>query len=318
VRKRLGKIIGTLFFLALLGGASPQIFAQGTPVIDMANLLQAIDAMYQQYQQVMNSIEQVKNTYKQIEQQASMVKNLDWSALDLSHLDPTNIPDLMDSAKNIKRMVEGNLKRLEEVAQTIGAKEVSFGGMSYTLKGLCGIGLDKMGIDSEMVFNMPRNIADYVIKTGKDIAEEFKKQLNPEQIAAIARRYDMNPEYFAVYKMTRQVMDNTIQELVTTASGENVQKVMEKIGQVNDVISKAAQNAGESMVGQLEVVQQSVGNVVESLGGIQLGIDKMAGLIAQQEIVAQARSEIEAEMRGQAAKAAEKVAQVMSFIPIGY
>ena len=41
-------------------------FAQGTPVIDIANLMNAIEQLYQTYQQIQNGNEQVQNTYKQI------------------------------------------------------------------------------------------------------------------------------------------------------------------------------------------------------------------------------------------------------------
>jgi conjugal transfer/entry exclusion protein len=43
--------------------------AQGYPVLDIANLMQAINTLYATYDQITATIEQVHNTYQQLQKQ---------------------------------------------------------------------------------------------------------------------------------------------------------------------------------------------------------------------------------------------------------
>jgi conjugal transfer/entry exclusion protein len=67
-----GKIMLLLFiFMAFLAGP---VFAQGYPVIDIANLMQAINTLYATYDQITAAIEQVQNTYRQLQKQIEIRK----------------------------------------------------------------------------------------------------------------------------------------------------------------------------------------------------------------------------------------------------
>jgi P-type conjugative transfer protein TrbJ len=73
---RKGKIIFILvIFIVVFSGP---LFAQGYPVIDIANLMQAINTLYATYDQITAAIEQVQNTCQQLQKQIEMVKNMDW------------------------------------------------------------------------------------------------------------------------------------------------------------------------------------------------------------------------------------------------
>jgi conjugal transfer/entry exclusion protein len=69
---RKGKIIFILvIFMAVFSGP---LFAQGYPVIDIANLMQAINTLYATYDQITAAIEQVQNTYQQLQKQIEIRK----------------------------------------------------------------------------------------------------------------------------------------------------------------------------------------------------------------------------------------------------
>jgi conjugal transfer/entry exclusion protein len=55
--------------------------AQGYPVLDIANLMQAINTLYATYDQITATIEQVQNTYQQLQKQIEMVQNMDFGII---------------------------------------------------------------------------------------------------------------------------------------------------------------------------------------------------------------------------------------------
>jgi conjugal transfer/entry exclusion protein len=89
-----GKIIFILvIFMAVFSGP---LFAQGYPVIDIANLMQAINTLHATYDQITAAIEQALNTCQQLQKQIEMVKNMDWDKvgetigdMDVTSLDGT-------------------------------------------------------------------------------------------------------------------------------------------------------------------------------------------------------------------------------------
>ena len=158
---KLGKIIFVLFvFMAVL---SCPLFAQGYPVIDIANLMQAINTLYATYDQITTAIEQVQNTYQQLQKQIEMVKNMDWDKvgekigdMDLTSVD--GILNLRHQIKDVTKLVNANMNLVNNVQDTLTKKTVSFGGKQYTFGGLFGFGA---GSEGTTIFDLPKNVSDY-------------------------------------------------------------------------------------------------------------------------------------------------------------
>jgi hypothetical protein len=62
--------------VAFLSLAATPVTAQGYPVLDVANLMQAINTLYAAYDQITATIEQVQNTYRQLQKQIEMVQHM--------------------------------------------------------------------------------------------------------------------------------------------------------------------------------------------------------------------------------------------------
>ena len=126
-----GKIIFSVFiFAAVLAGP---IFAQGYPVLDVANLMQAINTLYATYDQITATIEQVQNTYQQLQKQIEMVQNMDWDKIGekISDMDVTSIDGLLNlrhQIKDVTRLVNHNMNLVNNVQDTLTKKTVTFGG----------------------------------------------------------------------------------------------------------------------------------------------------------------------------------------------
>ena len=63
-------LLGIVFF-----GLTTNGFCGGYPVIDITAILGQIELTYQTYEQVMNTVEQVKAAYQRIQQACDAVKN---------------------------------------------------------------------------------------------------------------------------------------------------------------------------------------------------------------------------------------------------
>ena len=88
------KVVAVLTVMSFAGSSS--VFAN-YPVIDISNLMNAIQQLYSTYDMINTTIEQVQNTYQQLQTQINSVKSMDWD-------------NLKDSFSEDKWSSEGGLK----------------------------------------------------------------------------------------------------------------------------------------------------------------------------------------------------------------
>jgi hypothetical protein len=291
------------------------LHSQGTPVFDAANLMQAIIQAQSMIDQINASVDQVMNSYEQIRQQVSMVKTLDPRNIDLSSFSGVSLPGFGDPLKSARNLIEENINLLKDVEYTLSAKKMKFAGKDYTLGGLFGLG-EKEG--EALVQGLSKSIVDHVRETGKGIAEDFKKKLSPDEIGAIMRRYGMSPENFASFKMTEEVFNDTLKKMFITGSGEHARLAMEAVGKKTGALGTLVQNAGESVVSQVEAASAGIGSVVSGIEMVEESLNRLGSFLAQQEIAKKAKEEFEADLREAAALAEEELRKNMSRFPEGY
>jgi hypothetical protein len=192
---------------------------------------------------------------------------------------------------------------------------MSGGGRDYTVAGLFGLGED--GEDGT-IFGLTKSVADHVRETGQHMAANFQKRLSPEQLEAIGRRYNMSAANYASLKMTAEVLDETLKQMLVTGSGEHAQAALEAVGRRTGALGTLVQNAGESVVSQIEAASAGIHSVVAGLGKMEEGVNRLGSFLAQQEIAKRAREEIEADAREIAARAEERLKEELSKVPAGY
>jgi len=189
-------------------------------VFDFANLMQAIDSLYATYDHINATIEQVQNTYQQLQKQIEAVKQMDWDYVDGSMSDHNGIPDIRDPLNSMNKMVNDNLKLINDVQDTLTKKKIYFGGKSYTFGGLFGFG---EGSDGTTIFDMPKNIVDYVMKTTEDVTAGYEGKLTYEQKEAIMRRHNLSPRNYARLRIVEEQSNALLQKMLTTGTGEHAE-----------------------------------------------------------------------------------------------
>jgi hypothetical protein len=288
-------------------------FATGMPVFDISNFMQAVVQVQTTIDQVMNTIEQVKNSYMQIQQQIDMVKKLDFKNLDFSSLNLGALIDAHDPAGSVRNIIDRSVQRLTEASNIISSKKVYIGPVEISMGKLIGI-----GVKEPSAYGMAKGIADHVLETGKEKAVEYAEKLTNEQVEAIKRRYNMDPENFASMKMVEEILDKGIEELFINGSGESIEAIITEAAECAVMLSGMSDEAGESVISQMQASAQGMGFMLKGLGDIRAEISRVGGFLAQQEMSKRVKEEIEAKVRETAALAEEKRSDTLSGIPIGY
>lgn len=259
-------------------------FSQGMAVLDVANLLQAIDAAYQYYQQIQNTIEQVQNTYKQIEQAAQQVAGMNWD--DLKNLGD-NFSGLGDnpfevvtgvhkSAQDITKAVNKNMNKINELQSSLTSKTISFGGVDVSMADLVGA-----GEPGNNVFGFAQNAWDYSTSEDGPLAQAakgYENKLTYAQKKAIMRKYKMSPENYAKLQLSNYQLNNLVVKGGIMSTKEAQEEMLKEIEANNNAIKAAAQKVPDgSIAGRVDVVNTGIANVSDGLGKLN---DKVTQLFS--------------------------------------
>jgi hypothetical protein len=285
------------------------------PVFDFSNFGQAIVQVSMLWDQVNSTMEQVKNSYEQIQQQVAMVKQLDFSELDLSLFEPGSVINFDNPQESVKALIDQSKNMLKDVENTLSSKRMNFAGQEYSLGGLLGLGGAGSG---KGLFDLTAGIADHIKETGKSVAEKYKKSLSPKQLEAIKRRYGMSTENYVSMQMVGKVVEDSLKEMFITGSGEHAASLMKQVGDKTGAVGELVKGAGESLVSQVQSTTAAIGNVVAGIENLESSMNRLGSFMAQQEIVRRAREEIEAEAREQTARTEAAVKESLTKKPAGY
>jgi hypothetical protein len=292
-----GKIIFILcVFMAVL--AAP-VFAQGYPVIDIANLMQAINTLYATYDQITAAIEQVQNTYQQLQKQIEMVANMDWDKVGekIGDMDVTSVDGILNlryQIKDVTKMVNANMNLINNVQDTLTKKTITFGGKRYTFGGLFGFGA---GSDETTLFDLPKNVADYVSETADDLVAGYAGKLTYRQKEAIMRRTGLSPRNYAKIHMVEEQTNTLIKDMLATGTNENVVALLTQAGENAKVIDAMTQAAGESMVAQQQATTTAILQAATGITRLEAGLGRIAGFMAHQEMSERIKQETEEDLR---------------------
>ena len=225
--------------VSLLWMVSASSFAQFA-VLDVANLMNSIEQLYQTYQQITHAIEQVQNTYQQIEQAAKQVMSMDWD--NLSNLgdnfagmaeNPFEvITGVRNSAQDIVKEVNRKMNDWNRLSDMLTDETISFGlgdyKMDVSVADLVGAGDPDKNAGAFM-----NNAWEYIASTGERMAAGYEGQLTPEQKRAIMKQYGMSPRnyaqlQFANYQLDKLVTESNVKgtsQAIADASAQQLAKV---------------------------------------------------------------------------------------------
>jgi hypothetical protein len=280
-----------LFFVSSL-----PLHAQGYPVLDIANLFQAIDTLYATYDHVSQTIEMVKNTYNQLQKQIQMVKNMNWNdvAETFRNMDPTSLEGILTMRHQIDDVVyyvNRNMNLINAVEDTLTKKTINFGGKKYTFGGLFGFG---QGSENTTVFDLPKNIIDYVDETAHETIKGYEGRLTYKQKEAIMRRHGLSPRNYAKIRMVEEQTNVLIKDMLTSGTNENAIALLHQAAENQKAIDAISTAAGESMVGHQQATTSALLYIATGLTRLEIGVNRLSGYMAQSHVQDQYIEELKA------------------------
>ena len=294
MRQKKRSICVFLFYMVI---AYMPVMAQGYPVIDVANLMQTINTLYATYDEITQAIQTVQNTYQQLQKQIDMVKSMDWSNIGetFKDMDPTSLEGLLnmrDQITDVTRMVNANMNLLNDVTDTLTKKTVSFGGKKYTFGGLFGFG---RGSSETTIFDLPKNIVDYVHETGDEALAGWEGKLTYKQKEAIMRKSGLSPRNYAKIRMVEEQANSLITDLLTTGTDENIVAVLNRTAENQKTIQSLTEAAGDSMTAQQQATTTALLEVATGMARLEAGLARASGFLANQAVA----EDVQAEMKQQ-------------------
>jgi hypothetical protein len=282
----------------MTGAASP-VMAQGYPVLDIANLMQAINTLYATYDQITATIEQVQNTYQQLQKQIEMVQNMDWDNIGekIADMDVTSVEGLLNlryQIKDVTRLVNHNMNLINNVQDTLTKKTVTFGGKKYTFGGLFGFG---KGSEETTIFDLPKNVADYVSETADDLVAGYAGKLTYKQKEAIMRRTGLSPRNYAKIHLVEEQVNTLLKDMLTSGTDENISALLTQAGENSKGIDAMMMAAGESMVAQQQATTSSLLQLTVGITRLEAGVGRIAGFMGQQYVADRIQRETNEDLR---------------------
>jgi hypothetical protein len=294
--------------------------AQGYPVLDIANLMQAINTLYATYDQITATIEQVQNTYQQLQKQIEMVQNMDWDNIGekIADMDVTSVEGLLNlryQIKDVTRLVNHNMNLVNNVQDTLTKKTVTFGGKRYTFGGLFGFGA---GSEGTTIFDLPKNVADYVSETGDDLVAGYEGKLTYKQKEAIMRRTGLSPRNYAKIHLVEEQVNTLLKDMLTTGTDENVAALLTEAGENAQGIDAMMEAAGESMVAQQQATTSALLQVSVGITRLEAGVGRLAGFMGQKYVADRIEQETDEDVREEFELFRENEKIKRSGIPAGF
>jgi cell division protein FtsB len=273
--------------------------AQGYPVLDVANLMQAITTLYATYDHITQTIETVKNTYEQLQKQIEMVKNINWDDIGetFKNMDPTSLEGILamrGQIKNVVNYVNRNINLINNVQDTLTRKTVTFGGKNYTFGGLFGFG---RGSPGTTIFDLPKNMQDYVEETASEVTAGYEGRLSYKQKEAVMRRYGLSGRNYAKVRMVEEQTAELLTKMLTSGTDEHTQALLEEAHANSKAIDDIMGAAGESMVAQQQATTQALLNVATGLTRLEDGVNRFSAYMAHKDIAEEQQDEIAAQER---------------------
>lgn len=281
ILKKVVAILSVMFF------AGNNIFST-INVIDIAGLMNAVNQLYAIYDNINATIEQVQNTYKQLDNQIKAAKAMNWDDLKNSFSDWSsedgikgtweNIGKFRNNLTNATSAINSNLNLLNDVKYTLENKTVTTMGKQYSVAGLFGIG--KYGQNT--LLGLPADASEYVRKAGKEVAQGFEGTLTYAQKQAIMSKWGLDPENYAYVKLIEEQVTDLSRQLFIEGTEEWYTAKLKEAADTNDGLMDLMQKAGEdgSMMSQFQATGSLILHLKETFMNLEHGVQRTAALWA--------------------------------------
>ena len=255
----------------------------------LSNWLTAIDTLYANYDMIMNTITQIENQYRAINQAIENAKGIDWENIRFDG-DFDIRDDIRDANKRINRL----LSQANAIKNTLNTSIISAGGQSYSLADLCGHGDDGKDFASCVT-----DVYGYMKSNMMKAAANAVGNLSDEQEKAIWQKYGISPRnYYLVAQASKQVRNKALTCIAATTDEARAIVRDEKITKLNTIVQAAmeAKTAdGTIPEGALqEATLLASQMMVDQCISLQEAVENAASAVAQKILADENNKEVEA------------------------
>lgn len=292
MKKRLVSFVAAAMLFAFLPATS---FTTGYPVFDASNWLSAIDQLYQMYDMVNNTITQIENQYKSIQQSIEAAKSIDWDNIRFDgDFDIRN--DIKDANKRVNKL----LTQARNIKQTLTTPSINCGNVKYSIADLCGATSSDMWESRKNLLTAVSDYKYYMTSTMKSAVDSVVEGLNDEQQKAIWAKYGISPKnYVFVQQSTSKVMDAAMKVMGKATEQAQELSMEEKIARGNTIIEAALQNLdsnGQPTAAGMQEAQLHLTQMVqEQLLELGFTMSEIGDMVAAKMIAEDAQKQAEAD-----------------------
>lgn len=288
-----------------------RVHAAGTPVFDISNWYTALESLYSNYDMVMNTVTQIENQYRTIQQAVERAKTIDWDNIRFD-----GDFDIRDDIRDANRRVNRAITQARVIKETLNSDMIRLpGGAGYSLADLCGAGDEGKDFASAV-----GDVYGYMAKNMSDAADAMVSELTMEQKTAIMQKYGISPKNY--WFVTQSV--NLVKDAAAEALGKTTEqaKQMTRL-QVEEEKNALLQAAYDQMDSEGNIPQATMNQtimhlnamVVDGLMSMREETQALASLQAKQMLAQQAAQETAA---AEKAKRAALDEYVRKSVPDGF
>lgn len=255
----------------------------------LSNWLTAIDTLYTNYDMIMNSITQIENQYKRIQQAIENAKGIDWENIQFD-----GDFDIRDDIKNANRRVNSLLSQANAIKDTLNTTIIQTDGSSYSLADICGFGEDGKGFASCV-----KDVYGFMKDNVKSAAEAAVGNLTEEQEKAIWMKYGISPRNYYLVAQTSKLIRNSASSCIAKATDQAKELTRQENYAKQSAVVKAALETktsdGTIPQGAMDEASLLTGQVlVDEMVMMRESIDDAGAAISQKLIADEQNKEIEA------------------------
>ena len=290
MKKRFMSFIAAISLLAFV---PTNAFTSGYPVFDVSGWLAAIDQLYQAYDMVNNTITQIENQYKSIQQSIEAAKSIDWDNIQFDgDFDIRN--DIKDATKRVNRL----LTQARNIKQTITTPSINCGNVKYSIADLCGATSSDMWESRKNLFTAVSDYKYYMTSTMKSAVDDVVKGLTPEQRKAIWTKYGISPANYVFVQQSQTAVMSAASQIMAKANEQAKQlEAEDKIARGNAIIGAAYKNmdsnGNPSAAGMQEAQMHLTQLVQEQLLDLGFTMSEIGELVAAKMIKEDAEKQAE-------------------------
>lgn len=196
----------------------------------VSNWLTSIDELYANYDMIMNSITQIENQYKSIQQAIENAKGIDWENIQFD-----GDFDIRDDIKDANKKVNALLSQVNAIKNTLNTTIIQTDGSSYSLADICGFGEDGKGFAACV-----EDVYGYMKTNLLSAATSAVGNLSEAQERAIWAKYGISPSnYYLVNQTSKLVRDKALTCIAATTDEARALVREEKIAKTNMIVQAA-------------------------------------------------------------------------------